>query len=145
MPGLLTMAPGNTAQLSSNWKKLQETLAKEKKAAPPKDKETLKKENGIPQSLKRKRANEPERKPAVKRNRLETPGQRRNKIRMEQSSGPTTLRKSKSTPHLKSANPSESEEEDDDNKEEEERPMSSNGIQVNSTDGSSPPMSTIKA
>ncbi|RDI76734.1 hypothetical protein Vi05172_g13287 [Venturia inaequalis] len=136
MPGIVTMAPGNTTQLSSNWKRLQETLAKEKKTAPPKEKETSKKENGIPQSLKRKRANEPERKPTVKRNKLETPGQRRNKIRMERSSEPKTLRKSKSTPHLKPANPSASDEEDEDEEELQERPSSSNGIHVNSTDES---------
>ncbi|TID25666.1 Ribonuclease H-like domain [Venturia nashicola] len=132
MPGIVTMAPGNTTELSSNWKRLQETLAKEKKAAPPKDKDSSKRENGIPQSLKRKRANEPERKPAVKRSKIETPGQRRNKIRMARSSEPNTLRKSKSTPHLKPTNPSASEDEDED--EEQDRPSSSNGVHVTSSD-----------
>ncbi|TLD37783.1 Ribonuclease H-like domain [Venturia nashicola] len=132
MPGIVTMAPGSSTELSSNWKRLQETLAKEKKAAPPKDKDSSRRENGIPQSLKRKRANEPERKPAVKRNKMETPGQRRNKIRMARSSEPNTLRKSKSTPHLKPTNPSASEDEDED--EEQDRPSSSNGVHVTSSD-----------
>lgn len=133
------MAPGNTTQLSSNWKRLQETLGKEKKTAPPKDKEPSKKENGISQSLKRKRANEPESKVVIKKNKLETPGQRRNTIRMERSSEPKTLRKSKSTPHLKPASSSvgDGEDEDDKDEEEQERPSSSHGTHHISSKGDS--------
>ncbi|QDS73287.1 hypothetical protein FKW77_005137 [Venturia effusa] len=136
MPGIVTMAPGTTIQLSSNWKRLQETLAKEKKAAIPREGELTKKENGAPQSLKRKRANEPETKHTVKKNKLETPGQRRNKLRMELSSGQQTMRKSKSTPHLKPRKVSASEGKDKDDEEEQERPSSSNGIHVTSADES---------
>lgn len=124
------MAPGNTTQLSSNWKRLQETIAKERKTAPTKDKEVSKKENRTPQSsLKRKRTNEPERTPSVKRNKIELPGQRRNKIRMERSSEQNNLklRKSKSTPHIKPTSTSADDELDE---EEQERPLSSNGIQT---------------
>lgn len=133
------MAPGNnTTQLSSNWKRLQETLAKEKKAAPAKDKEPPKREKELPQSAKRKRVNEPERKPAAKRNKNETPGQRRNTFRMEQSSEQKKIRKSRSTPQLKATKPSAGEE-DDDEGEQLERPSSSNGIHDTSADGSSIP------
>lgn len=145
MPGIVTMAPGNnTTQLSSNWKQLQETLAKEKKAAPLREKEPPKHEKGLPQSLKRKRVNEPERKPAVKRNKNETPGQRRNTLRMEQSSEQKKLRKSWSTPQLKPTNPSAGEEDDDGGDEELERPSSSNGRHDTSADGSSTPLSTTE-
>jgi RNA exonuclease 4 len=152
MPGIVTMAPGNTTQLSSNWKRLQETLAKEKKAVPLKDKEISKKENGISRpALKRKRADEPEARPIVKRNKLELPGQRRdqlelpgqrrnklelpgqrrNKLRMEQSFEQKKLRKSKSSPAIKPTNTSA---EDDEEEEEQERPSSSNGIHPTSSE-----------
>jgi RNA exonuclease 4 len=134
MPGLVTMAPGNTVQLSSNWKRLQETLAKEKKSAPPKEKEISKKENGISQpSLKRKRTNEPERKTPEKRKKLELPGQRRNKLRMEQSTKQKTLRISKSTPSIKPTDTSAEEDEDED---EQERPSSSHGNHVSPSESS---------
>jgi RNA exonuclease 4 len=127
MPGIVNMANGNTAQLSSNWKRLQETLAKEKKLAPAKEKEIVKKEKGI--SLKRKRINEPEKKPvAVKRSKLELPGQRRNKLRMEQFSKQKTLRKSKSTPAIKPTTTSAEDDSSEEHEEEPERPSSSNGI-----------------
>jgi RNA exonuclease 4 len=118
---VFTMAPVDVTQLSSNWKRLQETLAKEKETSLPKGKAIAHKEKGIPHpSLKRKRPNEPERKTSEKRRIIELPGHKRNKIRMEQSAEQKKLRKSKSTPSINPTNV-------EGNQDEDIRPSSSHG------------------